>query len=153
MRKSKTTQSELYRKCVKIKRDQKKLKRRVEKLEKKMLESCLIMHRVKEDAWELSENRKERIYGLIANTIDQDDPEERLNTASTIPIRMTTRLGRYREGRNRPISICFEKKNHADVLIENKSWLPRGVFCGLGIHAGDRESTQITPCHTEAGQE
>ena len=82
------------------------------------------MHGVEEDAWELPENRKERIYGMITNTIDQADPEERLHTARTIPIRTTTRLCRYREGRNRPISICFEKKDHADVVIENKGWLP-----------------------------
>ena len=126
--KIKTMQSELYRKCIKIERDQQKLKKHVEKLEEKMLESNLIMHGVREDAWELPENRKERIYNMIANTIDRADPVEQLNTARSIPIRTTTRLGRYREGRNRPISICFEKKDHADVLMESKGWLPRGVY-------------------------
>ena len=60
--------------------------------------------------------------------MDSPDRRERLDIARGIPIRTTKRLGRYRLGRNRPISISFEKKSHADVLYESKSWLPKGVY-------------------------
>ena len=122
--KIKSTQSDLYQKCMKIEHDNRKFKRRVEKLEEKMLESNLIMHGVCEDAWKEPESRREKLYKMISHTIDQDDPDDRMSTARSIPIRSSTHLGRYREGRNWPISICFEKKNHADVLMESKGWLP-----------------------------
>ena len=93
--KIKSNQSKLYRKCIKIERDNKKLKRRVEVLEEKMLESNLIMHGICEDAWEVSETRREKIYKMIAHTIDQDDPDNRMATARSIPIRTSCRLGRY----------------------------------------------------------
>ena len=123
-----TTQSELYKRCMRIEHDNKKLRSRIERLEEKLLESNLIMHGVKEDPWEDTETRKDKVYRMIAHTIDQEDLHDRLNTARGIPIRSATRLGCYRVGRNRPVSICFEKKDHADVLFKSKSWLPKGIF-------------------------
>ena len=124
----KNSQSELYRKCLKFEMENDKLKKRIEKLESTMLEGNLIMHGLKEDEWELEENRRERIYHAIASTVDADDRRARLDIARSIPIRTTTRLGKYKAGKNCPISIAFEKKSHADVLFESKSWLPCGVY-------------------------
>ena len=45
-----------------------------------------------------------------------------------ILIRTTTRLGKYKRGKNQPISIQFEKKSHANILYSSKSWLPKGVY-------------------------
>ena len=123
----KTKQSELYRKCLKLEQEQIKIKTRLSKIEDRLLENNLIIHGITEDAWELSANRKERIFHTIAHTVDEEDKWERLEIARNIPIISTTRLGRYRVGKNRPISIVFEKKRHADTLYESQEWLPRGV--------------------------
>ena len=131
----KDKQSELYRKCIKIEHENNHLKRRLECLESTMLEGNIIMHGLREDEWELDSNRKERIYHAIASTVDAEDRRARLDIARSIPIRSSRRLGKYKTGKSRPISIAFEKKSHADILFKSKSWLPRGVYI-------DREYTQ-----------
>ena len=131
----KNNQSELHRKCLKIEWENNKLKKRIEHLECKMLEGNLIMHSLREDEWELEENRKEQIYQAIAPTLDYNDRHKKLNIARSIPIRNTHWLGKYKAGKNRHISITFEKKSHADQLFESKSWLPKGIYV-------DKEYTQ-----------
>ena len=126
--KMKIKQSELYRKCKKIEIENTKLKKRIELLENKMLKVNLIIHGLREEEWEDETSRRERVYHAIAPTVDADDRTERLHTARSIPIRSTTRLGKYKQGKNRPISIQFEKKSHADILYSSKSWLPKGVY-------------------------
>ena len=54
-----------------------------------MLEGNLIMHGLREEEWELEEDRKERIYQAIAPTVDCNDRHERLNIVRSIPIRNT----------------------------------------------------------------
>ena len=99
-----------------------------------MLEGNIIMHGLREE-WELDSNCKERIYHTIASTVDAEDRRARLDIARSIPIRSSRRLGKYKTGKSRSISIAFEKKSHVDILFESKSWLPRGVYI-------DREYTQ-----------
>ena len=72
----KAKQSELYRKCLRIETENYKLKTRIEKLEGKLLDSNLIMHGLREDEWELEEDRKERIYRAISHTVNVDDRRE-----------------------------------------------------------------------------
>ena len=100
-----------------------------------MLEGNIIMHGLREEEWELDSNRRERIYHAIASTVDAEDRRARLDIARSIPIRSSRRLGKYKTGKNQPILIAFEKKAHADILFESKSWLPCRVY-------KDREYTQ-----------
>ena len=104
--KLKVRQSELYRRCLKAETENNKLKERIEKLESTMLESNLIMHGLREDEWELEEDRRECIYHAIASTINADDRHARIDIARSIPIRSTKCLGKYKSGKNRPISIA-----------------------------------------------
>ena len=67
------------------------------------------------------------MYRAIAETVDEDDQWERLDIARNIPIKNTIRIGRYKVSKNRPISISFEKKAHADTLMDSRDWLPQGV--------------------------
>ena len=124
----KNNQSELYRRCLKFEIENDKLKRRIQQLESTMLEGNLIMHGLKEDEWELEDNRRERIYHAISSMVDAEDRCARLDIARSIPIHTMKRIGKYKAGKNRPISISFEKKSHANVLLESKSWLPCGVY-------------------------
>ena len=107
----KNNQSELYRRCLKFKIENDKLKRRIEELESTMLEGNLIMHGLKEDEWEPEDNRRERIYHAISSMVDAEDCHARLDIARSIPIRTTKRIGKYKAGKDRPISISFEKKS------------------------------------------
>ena len=110
-------QKELKRKCEKTTQENDILKHRVSKLETKLLESNLIMHGVPEEPWEHESNRHEKIYNAIASTVDETDPWEKLKTVRKIPIRSLRRLGKFKQGRKRPISICFEKKIPCRYII------------------------------------
>ena len=121
-------QKELKQKCEKTTHEIDTLKHRVSKLETKLLESNLIMHGVPEEAWEHESNRHEKIYNAIASTVNEADPWEKLKTARKIPIRSSRRLGKYKQGKRHPISICFERKSHADTLYNNKKNLPEGIY-------------------------
>ena len=128
MQELKKEQNNLKRKYEKTEHENENLKIRMSKLENKLLESNLIMHGISEEAWEQEKSRTEKIYAAIANTIENDDPWEKLKIAREISIRSSKRLGKYKLGRKRPISICFETKGHADSLYENKKLLPEGVY-------------------------
>ena len=86
------------------------------------------MHGIPEEPWEQDSNRNEKIYNAIASTVDEVDPWEKLKKARTIAIRSSKRLGKYKEGRKRPISVCFERKSHADTIYEKKKNVPEGIL-------------------------
>ena len=130
-------QKEIQSKFNQMESENKELKRRLVKLENKMLEKNVIMHGIREDTWELAENRKDKVHKAISATVDETDSRKKLKIARSIPIASTKRIGRYRSGACRPISISFEKQTHVETLFENKEHLPSGVYI-------DREYTEET---------
>ena len=74
-------QDHISKKCEKIENENKELKSRLSKLENRILEKNLIFHGIKEDNWENEDNTKERIWKVIANTVDDDDSRKRLKIA------------------------------------------------------------------------
>ena len=118
----------LMKRCKKMENENKELRSRLNKLENKMLGNNIIMHGVREETWELDENRKEKVYKAIAPTVDEKDRRKQHQIARSIPIHSTKRIGRYRTGFSRPISICFKKKSHAETLLHSTSYLPEGIY-------------------------
>ena len=139
----KEEQIELHKKCEKIERENHALKDRLNKLENKMLSNNLILHGIHEDAWELDDNRKEKVYNAIAATVDEKDRRKRHKIARSIPISSTKRIGKYRQGSNRPISICFEKKTHAETLLQSREYLPEGVHVGREFCADTEKARKV----------
>ena len=118
----------LMKRCRKMESENKELKSRLNKLENKMLGNNIIMHGVREETWELDENRKEKVYKAIAPTVDEKDRRKQHQIVRSILIQSTKRIGRYRTGFSHPISICFEKKSHAETLLHSRSYLPEGIY-------------------------
>ena len=104
-----------------------------------MLQNNLIIYSIKEEEWELDETRKEKIHKAIANTVDAPDYRKRIKIAKSIAIVKSTQLGKYRNGMCRPISVCFEKRSHAETLYQSKKHLPKGIYV-------DREYTEEIEC-------
>ena len=115
------------------------LKNRLKRLENTMLQNNLIIHGNKEDEWEQDENRKEKIHKAIASTVDAPDYRKCIKIAKSIAIVKSERLGKFRNGICRPISVCFEKKSHAETLYQSKKHLPKGIYV-------DREYTEEIEC-------
>ena len=106
------------RRCNMMERENKVLKDRINNIENKMLENNIVMHGVEESFEESDFQRKSKVRGVIAHTVNKCTDEERRSVADNIPILWMERLGRYSEHRSRPISIKFEHKLDSDLLIQ-----------------------------------
>ena len=68
------------------------------------------------------------MYQEIGLTIVADNEEERMEATKKIGIRRCRRLGKYQEGKNRPLSVEFSLKQDVEFLFENKNNLREGVY-------------------------
>ena len=85
-------QTELKERCVKVKTENMELNSRLLKLENKMLQNNPIIHGIKEDQWELDDNRREKIHKAISHTVDDRDLWKRMKIARSISIVKCERL-------------------------------------------------------------
>ena len=97
-------------------------------LENKSLECNIIFHEVEKPLNETMEGMKERLYWIIADTIDTPNPMERLAAAKEYSIRNCCRLGKPNPVRPRPISVEFDRWCDADAVHGNRFYLARGIF-------------------------
>ena len=121
-------QERITQRCDKMEQENNELRSWLNKLENKMLQKNLIFHGIKEDNWEDEESIKERIWKCISQTVDEDESWKRMKIARGIGINGVKRLGRFCEGYNWPLSICFEKQHHVETLFRNKKHLPKGIY-------------------------
>ena len=119
----------------KIQREHYQMKRKINRIEERLLENNIIIHGITEGPWEKEPALKEKIVAAMAETVDDDDPAEQLSSAKTITIERCKRLGKFVDGKNRPISMTLLKHSHVEFLLENKKYLPEGVYI-------DREYTK-----------
>ena len=98
------------------------------KLEDRLLECNLIVHRVKESKWEQDSTRNELVVQAIADTVEATTPAQKLEIARKIPISGTSRVGRYNSMQSRPIHISFASKNDAELLLERRNKLRQGIY-------------------------
>ena len=106
----------------------KEFKERLSGLENKSLECNLIFRGVEEPLNETSESLKERLYWILADTIDNPNPAKRLSAAKGCSIRYCRRLGKPNPTKPRPISIEFDRRVDADIVYDSRFYLPKGVF-------------------------
>ena len=111
-----------------VRHDLKEFKERLSGLENKSLECNLIFCGVEEPLNETSESLKERLYWILADTIDNPNPAERLSAAKGCSIRYCHRLGKPNPTRPRPISVEFDRRVDADIVYDSRFYLTKGVF-------------------------
>ena len=113
----------LNRKLYKLETAHNKLATKVNAMGNNALENNLIIKGVFDEKWEKETVILNKIYPEIASAIEADSTEERMNSVRKIGIRRCKRIGRYEEGKCRPISVEFSLKQNVEFLIENKSKL------------------------------
>ena len=118
----------LNRKLFKLESAHNKLTTKVNAMENNALENNLIIKGIFDEKWEKETVILNKIYPEIAATIEADSNEERMNCVRRIGIRRCKRLGRYEEGKCRPISAEFTLKQDVEFLIENRNKLRPGVY-------------------------
>ena len=108
--------------------EQGKLETRMERIENRNFENCMIFRGIREDYKETDEAGREKIYRELSNLLTDEDPEERYNMARRLVIRRCKRLGKYNRDRPRPFSIEFVHHEDVAFIIENRGYLSEGVF-------------------------
>ena len=115
--------------CVKlVEQKNENLNKRLSELENRLFESNLIIHRIKESAWETDDARTEKIYNVMTETVLGRSYDDRLETVKLMPIKSAKRLGTYSSARSRPISVEFLYRSDADYLMNNKKYLAEGIY-------------------------
>ena len=108
--------------------EQGKLETRMECIENRNLENCVIFRGLREDYKETDEMGRDRIYRELSNLLTEEDAEERYNMARRLVIRRCKRLGRYNRDRPRPFSVEFVHHEDVSFIMENKGNLSEGIF-------------------------
>ena len=108
--------------------EQVKLESRMERIENRNLENCVIFRGLKEDYKETDEMGRDRIYRELSNLLTDEDEEEHYRMARRLVIRRYKRLGRYNRDRPRPVSVEFVHHEDVSFIMENKSYLSDGIF-------------------------
>ena len=108
--------------------EQVKLESRMEWIENRNLENCVIFRGLKEDYKETDEMGRDRIYRELSNLLTDEDEEERYRMARRLVIRRYKCLGRYNRDRPRPVSVEFVHHEDVSFIMENKSYLSDGIF-------------------------
>ena len=114
----------LHSEISKVKTELNEFKERLTSLENKSLECNLIFRGVEEPANETIDTLKEKIYWLLADTVDNPVASERLAAAKSLGIYRCRRLGWANPVRPRPNSVEFENRNSADAVSVRDFTLP-----------------------------
>ena len=112
-----------------IRRDNIKLKERLVKLEKQQLDNNVLITGQPEEAWEPYERTKQIVIDTMTTALKPTVDERELRPKSIVEISSCRRIGRYKMGRSRPISVTFHRKEDKQKLLENKRNLPPRNIC------------------------
>ena len=107
----------LHSEVNKVQTELREFKDRLTNLENKSLECNLTFRGVDESENETADTLKEKIYWLMADTVDNPVASERLASAKSVGIHRCRRLGRTNQVRPRPISVEFEKKRELMLFM------------------------------------
>ena len=108
--------------------EQSKLKEKLETMERKNLDNCMIIRGIQKQYKETDIMLRERIFAEISNTVVGSDYNEKVEMAKKMTIRSCKRLGRYNRSRARPVSCEFVHPEDVTYIIENKNYLNEGIF-------------------------
>ena len=133
----------------KVKTELSEFKERLFNLENKSLECNLIFRGVEEPLNETAEGMKERLYWIIADTIDTSNPAERLSAAKEYSIRNCCRLGKANLVRLRPISVEFNRQCDADVIFDHRFYLTSGIFIDCEFNLETEKCRRTNECCQE----
>ena len=111
-----------------VKSENMALKDRLNRIENKLLENNFVILGVTEESWETYSALQEKVYQLIAYTVNAQDPAVQLEKARKARLVKVTRLGSYSKYRGRPISVQFEHHSAAQYFWDNKGYLPEGIY-------------------------
>ena len=112
-------------------------------LEDKTLEKNVIIHGITESNWKTEDQCKQKLFGVLANLINRNTWQEKIDSARQIPIATVRRIGQYKSLRCHPIAVTFENKLDVEYLLENKKKLGRGIFADQEYSPETEKNTKL----------
>ena len=116
--------------------EHKKLKNKIDQIENRALQHCLIVKGIAEEEWEKESTSRDKVYKELEIIVSTDhtfdnrneENKHRLKLARKMEIRSCKCLGRYNKDRSRPISIELLCKDDVDFILSCKSKLRKGIY-------------------------
>ena len=116
--------------------EQKKLQTKLNQIENRSLQNCIIIKGIKEDDWEKESSSREKIYKELASLVRTDqtfkdkneEKKQRLKIAKRLEICSCKRLGKYNKDRPRPLSVELLRKEDIEYILANKPKLRKGIY-------------------------
>ena len=118
----------LNRRLFNLETTNKKLTSKITAIENRSLENNLIIKGIADEKWEKEGTSVAKVYREISATIEADDQEKRMTAIKTMGIRRCRRLGKYEDGKCRPLSVEFSLKQDTEYVFENKNSLREGIY-------------------------
>ena len=134
--------------------ENKQIKQRLANIESRSLQQNLIFRGIPEDQWEKETTTWHKVYIELVNLVSAEGTAEaKLSMAKQLEIRSCRRLGRFLQGKARPISAEFVRKDDADYILSNKTNLRSGVFADKEYPLDIEKKRKILrPIYTAAKQ-
>ena len=144
----------LKNKVHKIEGENKQIKQRLTNIECRSLQQNLIFRGISEEQWEKETTTRHKVYVELINLISAEEtPEAKLKMAKKLEIRSCKRLGRYIQGKARPISAEFVRKDDVDYILSNKTSLRSGIYADKEYPLDIEKKRKILrPIYTAAKQ-
>ena len=119
---------QLNRRLFQLETAHKKLTSKMNVIENRTLENNLVFRGIVDEKWEKESTVVSKIHQEIGLTIEADTEEEREEATKKIGIRRCRHLGKFVEGKTRPLSVEFSLKQDVEYLLENKNNLREGIY-------------------------
>ena len=133
----------LHRRVEEVEHKNKCLSERVTVLENKLLETSIVISGIQESPWETEAVRQEKLFIAFSETIIGRTLDDRLDTARSMYIKGTKRLGSYRSMHTRPIMVEFMHKVDAEYIMNNKKYLGEGIYVDRAYCKETEEARKI----------
>ena len=116
--------------------EHKKLQNKIDQIENRALQHCLIVKGISEEEWEKESTSRDKVYKELSVIVSTDHTFEtkseeykhRIKLARKLEIRSCKCLGCYNKDRSRPISIELLRKDDVDFILSCKSKLRKGIY-------------------------
>ena len=108
--------------------EQNKLKTKLDQMEQKSLDHCLVIQGIPEGPNEGERECVDKIYAELSNTVESSEVNERLVMARRMEIKRACRIGCYNPQYSRPLSVEFKYCLDTDYIMENRGYLNEGVY-------------------------
>ena len=123
-----TKQHKTKARLFKIEKENEELKQWLVSIEDKLLENSVVINGISEEKFEELEPRRTKLNRELANILSGNTYEEKLETANSLQIEATERVGKFNPIKGRPIAVKFASKNDAEMVLKNKKKLSEGIF-------------------------